>query len=367
MSGHNRRNMQKDNTPSQKHNTPVRIKVIKKSITAHPAPSENLLWDDCLFCSDAAMTEYDWVLVYDEFPRKSVGTISHETEPLLCPPDQTILITVEPPSIKVYSRAYTHQFGTVLTTHSRRDLPHPNHVLGRGCLEWLYIKPIQEILKQREFPKTKMLSTICSAKQQTHTMHKMRYDLTRYLADHLPELDWFGHGIKEISNKTLAMDDYKYHLCIENHLEPHHWTEKLADAFVAMTLPFYAGDPLAAECFPPESFIPISIDEPQQALEIIRKTMDNGEYEKRLPAIQEARRLVLEKYNMFAQTTAVIHAHRGQKSIQPGAMLKGRHELRKNPFNALQEFVDTMAFKLRSRKARRTAKAKRQKQGMPYN
>ncbi len=74
---------------------------------------------------------------------------------------------------------------------------------------------MQEILDQKEFPKTKMLSTICSAKQHTHTMHKMRYDLTRYLADRLPELDWFGHGIREIDNKTVAMDDYKYHLCVE--------------------------------------------------------------------------------------------------------------------------------------------------------
>ena len=211
---------------------PTRIKVIRKSMKASPDQTESLLWGDCLFCTDAAMTDYDWVLVYDEFPRTPVGTIRNETEPLLCPPDQTILITVEPPSIKIYSRAYTSQFGTVLTTHSIRDLPHPGHTLGRGCLEWLYIKPMQEILDQKEFPKTKMLSTICSAKQHTHTMHKKRYDLTRYLADRLPELDWFGHGIREIENKTVAMDDYKYHLCVENHLEPHHWTEKLSDAFV---------------------------------------------------------------------------------------------------------------------------------------
>ena len=288
---------------------PTRIKVIRKSMKASPDQTESLLWGDCLFCTDAAMTDYDWVLVYDEFPRTPVGTIRNETEPLLCPPDQTILITVEPPSIKIYSRAYTSQFGTVLTTHSARDLPHPGHTLGRGCLEWLYIKPMQEILDQKEFPKTKMLSTICSAKQHTHTMHKKRYDLTRYLADRLPELDWFGHGIREIENKTVAMDDYKYHLCVENHLEPHHWTEKLSDAFVAMTLPFYAGDPLATECFPQESFIPIPLDNPQKALEIIRKAMEDGEYEKRLPAIREARRLVLEKYNMFAQTAAVIHNH----------------------------------------------------------
>ena len=166
---------------------PTRIKVIRKSTKASPDETDSLLWDGCLFCTDAAMTDYDWVLVYDEFPRHDIGTIRNETEPLLCPPDQTILITVEPPSIKIYSRAYTRQFGTVLTTHSPTDLPHPNHTLGRGCLEWLYIKPMQEILDQKEFPKTKMLSTICSAKQHTHTMHKKRYDLTRYLADRLPE------------------------------------------------------------------------------------------------------------------------------------------------------------------------------------
>ena len=328
---------------------PTRIKVIRKSMKASPDQTESLLWGDCLFCTDAAMTDYDWVLVYDEFPRTPVGTIRNETEPLLCPPDQTILITVEPPSIKIYSRAYTSQFGTVLTTHSIRDLPHPGHTLGRGCLEWLYIKPMQEILDQKEFPKTKMLSTICSAKQHTHTMHKKRYDLTRYLADRLPELDWFGHGIREIENKTVAMDDYKYHLCVENHLEPHHWTEKLSDAFVAMTLPFYAGDPLATECFPQESFIPIPLDNPQKALEIIRKAMEDGEYEKRLPAIREARRLVLEKYNMFAQTAAVIHNHRETGTIRPGAMLKGRHVLRKNPLHALRELTDTLAYKIRSR------------------
>ena len=182
---------------------PIRIKVIRKSTKASPDKTESLLWGDCLFCTDAAMTDYDWVLVYDEFPRNSIGTIKDETEPLLCPPDQTILITVEPPSIKIYSRAYTGQFGTVLTTHSVRDLPHPNHTLGRGCLEWLYIKPMQEILDQTEFPKTKMLSTICSAKQHTHTMHKMRYDLTRYLADRLPELDWFLEHCLDSFGKNL--------------------------------------------------------------------------------------------------------------------------------------------------------------------
>ena len=87
---------------------------------------------------------------------------------------------------------------------------------------------------------------------------------------------------------------------------------------------------------------------------IIRKAMEDGEYEKRLPAIREARRLVLEKYNMFAQTAAVIHNHRETGTIRPGAMLKGRHVLRKNPLHALRELTDTLAYKIRSRGRRGT-------------
>ena len=120
-----------------------------------------------------------------------------------------------------------------------------------------------------------------------------------------------------------------------------------------MTLPFYAGDPRATECFPPESFIPVPINDPGKAFEIIRKAMDDGEYEKRLPAIREARCLVLEKYNMFAQTATVIHNHRGTGIVRPGAVLKGRHVLRKNPVNAVRELIDTLAYKIRSRKKRK--------------
>lgn len=326
---------------------PFRVKVIRKSFKGEEVKNPPQMWGKCVFITDSSLTDYNWVLVYDEFPRENMGTISNETEPLCCPPDQTVLITVEPPSIKIYSRAYTRQFGTVLTTHSPKDLPHRNHKLGRGCLEWLYRRPMDEIQSQTEFPKTKVLSTICSTKQHTHTQHKMRYDLTKYLADRLPELEWYGYGVKEIDNKTMAMDDYKYHLCVENHIEPHHWTEKLSDAFIAMTLPFYAGDPLATECFPAESFIPIPIDDPEKAYQIIRAAIDNNEYEKRLPAIREARRLVLEKYNMFAQVAEVIENFKGSGQMQEGAVLCGRHTLRKKPLNAIVEFIDTMAYKIR--------------------
>lgn len=82
--------------------------------------------------------------------------------------------------------------------------------------------------------------------------------------------------------------------------------------------------------------------------------MDGGEYEKRLPAIREARRLVLEKYNMFAQTAAVIHNHRGTGTVRPGATLKGQPRPAEKSAHALRELADTLAYKIRSRGRRGT-------------
>ena len=35
---------------------PTRIKVIRKSMKASPDQTESLLWGDCLFCTDAALS-----------------------------------------------------------------------------------------------------------------------------------------------------------------------------------------------------------------------------------------------------------------------------------------------------------------------
>lgn len=45
--------------PMTDSSRPIRIKVIRKSTKASPDKTESLLWGDCLFCTDAAMTDYD--------------------------------------------------------------------------------------------------------------------------------------------------------------------------------------------------------------------------------------------------------------------------------------------------------------------
>lgn len=334
----------------------INIKYINLSQAKYPdGRGPTVEFDGCRFIQDSHCTEYDWLVVFDDFPRASLGTIIRETEHLACPREKTILVTQEPPSIKIYPSAYTAQYGYVLTTHLPQHLPHPHHRIGRGCVLWMADYTLEEAFSAPDYPKTKVLSTVCSAKQMKHTEHNNRYRLTRYVADHVPELEWYGRGVRDLGMKYEALNDYKYHIAVENYIRDYHWTDKISDPLLGLCLTFYAGDPKLGEVLPPESFIPIPLDKPEEALRIIREAIDNGEYEKRLPAIREARRRILDRYNFFRQVAATVNAHEEAEArgIIPKAekkpfILRGRHAMRKRRFglNALAEAWESNAYKL---------------------
>lgn len=327
----------------------VRVKMLYKGVkAADGAPPVVFEHNGCRFIYDAACREYDWLVVYDEMPRK-VGSVSGEAEPLACPRERTILVTAEPPSIKLYPACYTRQFGYVLTTHTPEQLPHPNHLYGEGCLLWCAGYTREEAFSMPEFEKTEGLSIVCSAKQQTHTLHNSRYQLVKYLSEHLPQMDWYGYGVRELKKKCDVLSPYRYHIGIENYVAPYHWTDKISDPILGLCLTFYHGDPRLEEVFPAESFIRIPIDDPPEACRIIREAMENGEYEKRLPAIREARCRLLERYNIFSRVAALI----AEKAQEPAAamparpvLLKGRHRLRRNPLNMIAEGLLLLRVKL---------------------
>ncbi|MGN0865094.1 MAG: glycosyltransferase [Akkermansia sp.] len=292
-------------------------------------------YQGCRFITDPELREYDWLVVYDEMHRK------YPTEQLACAPSHTILVTQEPQSIKIYNPTYTTQFEYVLTTCDPFHCPHRNHRYGRGCYVWFNGHRISEHLKEPEYPKTKLISTICSTKRMGHTAHAKRYELVDYLSTHIPDFDWFGLGRKEIEHKYEALDAYRYSVAMENHIQPHHMSEKLPDCWLSLCLPFYAGDPTVTEVFPEGSVIPIPLDNPPEAAAIIRKAIADNEYEKRLPAIREARRLILQKYNLMAQVAELIREHetRYRSCPEPDSGVRcivNRKVLRRRPLNALR-------------------------------
>ena len=309
---------------------PTVIKVLQK--TSHfPYPQRFAYSPDYVFVTDAGLRAYDWLVVYDEF-----GSV----EPLACPRERTILATWEPTSIKSYSRAYTRQFGHLLTNRPPEAENHPHYHLGRGYFYWFNDRDYAEAAATAIPPKTRVLSAVCSSKQMKRTKHFARYALVKALAEAVPELDWYGHGVRSFARKHEVMDPYKYHVAVENHIGAHHWTEKFADPILCECLPFYAGDPAIAEIFPKECFIPIPIDDPAEAIAIVRSAMSAGEYERRRDAILEAKRLILTKYNFFDQVIGTIEASAaGIRSFVPhsASRIYARRTLRRHSAAAFLE------------------------------
>lgn len=249
---------------------------------------------------------YDWLVVYDEMPVRSTGTLKWGKETLDCPREQTMLVTQEPMCVKNYGRTFTHQFGHYLTTRRPEDECHPNYHLGRGYYWSYYGKKNRDVKDIDLSCKTKIISAVCSAKRMKHTCHNARYELISHLAENIPGFDWFGKGVKPLNFKYEALDTYKYHIAVENCISKGHCTEKLLDSILGECLTFYAGDPDVGTWLPPDSFVPIPLDDHIEAEKIIKAAISEGLFEKRIEAVREAKRLILTKYNFWAQVIKVI-------------------------------------------------------------
>ncbi|NOU36361.1 MAG: glycosyltransferase [Kiritimatiellaceae bacterium] len=270
---------------------------------AAQCPGNQPQWGTCRFNAAPFSREYDWLVVMDDLSPILPGL----KEELACPRENTILITSEPSSVARYGKAFAAQFGHILTSQEEWALPHRNAIRSQTGNLWFYGKSYDEVCQESPISKTGLISTVCSSKRQAHTMHARRYDFTQRLKAELPALEIFGHGVRFIEKKADALDPYKFHLAVENHIAKHHWTEKLADAFLGYTVPIYCGCPNVFDYFPKESVIQIDINDFEGSLKTIRRILTtDGEYERRLEAVKEARQLVIEKYNLPAMLSRII-------------------------------------------------------------
>lgn len=304
----------------------------------------------CDFLFDAAARDYDWLVIYDDLDR------AVPREPLACPPQNTLLLTGEPSSITVYGRAFLRQFGHVLTSQEPWALRHPGVIRRQAGLLWYYggkrDRGSFDTLAAATPPqKTKLLSTVCSTKAMKHTLHSLRLEFTLGLKAALPELEVFGYGMGRLDDKADALDAYKYHLAIENHSSEHHWTEKLADAYLGYCLPLYFGCTNLDAYFPRESYIWIDIRDPARARAEIERVIHSDEYERRLPAIIEARRRVLHEYATFPQLARLIEERHSAAPVSASAAgpdLLGRRAIRsRHPLSTLLDLCDKARMKTR--------------------
>ena len=250
----------------------------------------------------------DIIFVYNDFP---LGT------PLINLNRQIpkVLITADPPEVMAfwYPRPFLSQFDYVLThTHA---IPHPNLILGQTGLPWLvgcgarrfdaYEESLILSLSFNDFEthnpqKTKLVSVVAS-NQTGLPGHRARLEFVAKLKDALgDQVDVFGRGINGFTDKRDVLDDYRYHIAIENSVCENYWTEKLADPYLTLTFPIYHGCPNIADYFHHDAIRTINIYEPDQVIATIKDIIASDLAEKNREALLEARRQVLYDYNIFA-------------------------------------------------------------------
>lgn len=312
---------------------------------------------DYEFIFDPEARDYDWLVVYEGLPLLPNDKKSHRVERLSCSRDNTLFITTEPSSVKIYGPEFLGQFGHVLTTQTKPIVKHPGQIFHTPPLRWYYGRPmssdggasrssdghyidLDEYMATEPWNKTKDLSVVCSSKQMSPAL-KARYEFTSHLSDVLKDnIDWFGWGVRPMHDKAEAMDPYRYHIAIENHVQNDHWTEKISDCFLAYCLPFYHGAPNLSEYFPQESFIPIDIFDIKSSTRCIVDAIRNGEYEKRLVSIKKARELTLTKFNIMNTVAKLIDQHHSHTKVAKNAKIYGRHAFRKaHPIKAMRDVI----------------------------
>ncbi|MBW4518929.1 MAG: hypothetical protein KME16_04395 [Scytolyngbya sp. HA4215-MV1] len=254
-------------------------------------PRSQGIWEDCKFLINQSCEECDaWVVL-----QSTKGLLTLESTH--CPPENLVLVTREPPDMMTWQSGYLKQFNVVVSCHT--NLKHSNVLLTQHGQTWhLANYSYDQLIEVQPDQKIDRISIICSNKNYT-LGHRTRLRLLEILKGHFKELDIFGYGFNPILDKWEGIYPYKYHLVLENGSFPHYWTEKLTDAYLGFSLPIYCGCPNLTDYFSAQSFIQINSQDIDRVIDTLEQAISNHQYERSLPAVMEARNLVLNHYNLF--------------------------------------------------------------------
>lgn len=282
---------------------------------ARQTPGGKGIWGNYEFITEDSPEKADWWVVID-------GLKNEET--CICPEGNTLLVTFETEFTKIYNPKFLRQFGWVIT--SQQVIKHPRvihkqqghlwHVGWFGTGSGVDPKDFKKVfttydelkaIDTTKIPKEDALSIVISTKNRTEGQRlrlKFIHDLKKRLGE---KFHLYGVGFNMVKNKWDGIAPYKYHIIIENSFAPDWWTEKLADCYLAGSYPIHFGCTNIHDYFSPEMLTTIDINKPEDAISTIEKVMRENYYEKRQEKIQEARELIMNKYNIFAMLAETLN------------------------------------------------------------
>jgi len=266
-------------------------------------PGEKGVWDGMKFTLDP-VEACDFLIMLNNRMRTDTY--------VKCPKNNVWAIMQEP-----YERGFTDwmiekhdSFAKVFTHHIIPN--NDKYVVSQPALPWHVNKTFDELVSIHIPKKTKKLSWIVGDAMDLPG-HIKRWSFLKFIQqDGSIDIDLYGRAINFIEDKWDGLAPYRYSMAIENNSGPDCWTEKIADCFLAWSVPIYYGCTNIGNYFPKGSFIKIDIDQPLYSLEKIKTIMSEDNWEKRIPALEEARQLVLYQYQLFPYLSKIIHSQLNQ-------------------------------------------------------
>ncbi len=296
-------------------------------------PGRSGVWDGIRFVMEP-VDACDYLLILN-MPEQPVTTV--------CPREHVWAIMQEPPN-EVFRRMHRgrRQYHRVYTQHPR--LTGRKYIHSQPAIAW-HVDRDYDFLKDCPIPhKTAAASCITSAKTDFRG-HVERLNFVQKLQKTV-EFDLFGRGFREIADKWDGLAPYRYSIAIENFRNDWYWSEKIADCFLAWTMPIYYGCPRIAEYFPAESLVSIDIRDPD-ATRIVQETIRSDRWLRNIDAIAEARRLVLERHQLFSFVAQEIRRYEEGISGPPPKAVRV-HVPNKLPFAVrVEERLLNQAVKVR--------------------
>ena len=265
-----------------------------------------------------------------------------------CARENTLFIAGEPLDKKRYPDGFYRQFGHVVDSHGQSH--HPGlHVDALG-LNWhvgleypayRYRYGYDYLAALSAPTKENRVSVVCSNANKTEGQRR-RLELLEGLKQRLGDrIVHYGRGFEPIEDKMDAILPYRFHLVLENGIQPNYWTEKLADAYLGWAFPVYLGCPNINEYLPPESLVPIEGMDVDDIATLIELLLASPLDDSRVKAVAQAREQILNRYNPFAWA-----AHWVEQLYQP--QLKAE-EITLRSHKAFRSFPRGLAFRLRQR------------------
>lgn len=160
-------------------------------------------------------------------------------------------------------------------------------------------------LLNTDIEKNKVISAVVSNLQTT----QKHIDRLNFIQNYLSKIDGFDHfgkGFQFLEDKEDGLFDYKYTFQSENAIEPGYFTEKLLDSVLSECVCFYDGCPNVEDFIDPSCYIKIDSNDPETSYNIIRESIENGEWEKRITKIREEKTRIIREFQVFPLIEEVI-------------------------------------------------------------